>query len=171
MLPSVLPPSPLSLLRPARTRTINPEPIICWESQAGNLLRGPDPVSKYENSESSSSGQKRDSRRNFAASETQTCECHFKPAFFGWKLTSDQLSTCGQHGGGGASRLPVSPPCLGDTVGAVVPPTLLHAPLPLRLPLAADEYVGGAELLQVFFLHVLGSDPRLLLLPAGKMSP
>lgn len=30
-----------------------------------NLLRGPEPVSKYEKSESSSSGQNRDSRRNF----------------------------------------------------------------------------------------------------------
>lgn len=76
--------------------------------------------------------------------------------------------TCRQHGGGGASRVSVSPPRLGHAVGAVVPPTLLHAPPPLRLPLAMVEYVGGAKLPQVFFLHVLGSDPRLLVLPAGK---
>lgn len=37
-----------------------------------SLLRGPDPVSKYEKRESSSSGQKRESRLNLAAAVTQT---------------------------------------------------------------------------------------------------
>lgn len=41
--------------------------MCVWTKCGADLLRGPEPVSKYENSESNSSGQNRESRRNFAA--------------------------------------------------------------------------------------------------------
>lgn len=62
----------------------------------------------------------------------------------------------------------VSPPRFRYCGGAVVSPALLHAPPPLRLPLAVDEDLRGAELLQEFLLYVFRFDPSLLLLPVKE---
>lgn len=64
--------------------------------------------------------------------------------------------------------MPISPSCLGDRGGAVVPATFLHAPPPLGLALAVGENVGGSQFLQELLLDVLGFDPSLLLLPARR---
>lgn len=130
---------------------------------------------------SSSSGQNKDSRRNFAAAGRQRGFCpHFVPTRLflrcsycdieaQFKFTVINAGTCGQGRRGGASRLlSVSPPCLGDRGGTVVPPTFLHAPPPLRLPLPVDENLRGAQLLQELLLDVLGFNPSLLLLPARQ---
>lgn len=42
-------------------------PVPVFNKCGVDSLRGPEPVSKYENSESNSSGQNKESRRNFAA--------------------------------------------------------------------------------------------------------
>lgn len=130
---------------------------------------------------SSSSGQNKDSRRNFAAAVRQRGFCpHFVPTLLflcclycdikeQFKFRLINAGTCGQGRRGRASRfLSVSPSCLGDRGGAVVPPTFLHAPPPLRLPLPVDENLRGAQLLQELLLHVLGFNPSLLLLPARQ---
>ena len=77
--------------------------------------------------------------------------------------------TCGEGGRGGApGSLSVSSPCFGCSGSTVVSPTLLHAPLPLRLPLSIDEYLRGAQLIQEFLLHILRVNPRLFFLPAQE---
>jgi len=50
----------------------------------------------------------------------------------------------------------------------VVPPALLDAPAALTLPLAVDQDLRRAQRLQELLLHVLGLDPRLLLLPGDS---
>lgn len=163
VLPSVLPPRPLSLLRPAHAGSLTHALIL-----AGNSGRKLTPRSGSGVEVGEERVQLVGTEQGFTPELCRFCRQTWCSGGFGWELTSDQLSTCRQRGGGGASRLlPVSAPRLGEAVGAVVPPALLGAPPPLQLPLAAER-VGGAELLQEPLLHVLGSDPRLLLLPAGK---